>query len=282
MQPSVDEVKQEVCDRLSDGRKIKKLQTSLPDDATRDDEQMSSTSKELNESLSKEFVGDIVGFNIGKLYKKATVFPGDLIDLNNNDLSQLNEEIFCEMRSMIEETEFPGESASDSMKQQFVLSMIRKVIQFVKRVHRLEGHELKWSAEEFDFEFCMTEKDVIPDLPYIVLNGLANGQTTPKTYCAMVECRKDRLTDGVKQALTYLREIYVLNADHKTVYVFLGDPVEFQFLSYNESSGFKLCKNINFLFPEMLEQKSHWIEKYTSIVKIVYSVLCNRLNLPRN
>lgn len=289
-QPAIDAVETAICEHLKDGRQLKKLRTAQLNDSASEVQTSNETSKELKSSLSNMsngFVGRVLRVDINQLNAKGTICPEDLIDLRADDLTELNEAVFDEMNSMVSETVFPKGNVSVAMRQQFVIMMIRKIVQFVRRKHDLHDDKLKWSVQtdKFKFKFLEVEKDIIPD---IILYGLADSTTADaisedaeprlKTYCVVVGCKKDNLEDGVKRALVYLRKIYELNDDAKPVYGFSTDSINFEFLSY-DGRRFRLCTNLNFLFPGMFERRQRWLDEFTKILRVFYSVLCKRLDL---
>ena len=238
-----------------------------------------SDTTELNKSLSgmkPTFVAKCLGINFKALLTSATLNPANLVPLRTENLDSLYENIYQEMSAIVDQTEFPA-LAPESMKQYYVIQLIRTVINFMQTSFKLPSGVLKWSLnDQFKFPMKGVLKDIIPD---IILYSEMKGQKI--RYLAVIECKKDAVSDGDKKNLVYMSKLYDLNGDNRTIFGFSSNALEFDLISYNRINGFKLCNgSLRLLFPEMFAGKNLWLDHCKTFIKTFYSVLCYQIRLP--
>ena len=116
-------------------------------------------------------------------------------------------------------------------------------------------------------------------------------QTSNQYYLVVIECKFSTCEAALAQAVACLKGAFNTNNDGETVYGFCTTAKWFTFLSYNplEHSdkafqGFRYSKEMNFLFPRMVEPeyKGTWLAQNVEVVGIIFSVLCDKLKISRD
>ena len=286
IKPTIELIEEELLRHASDSenlRKKLKIAHTESEAAALDVERFSTSGiTELNKSLSgmkPSFVAECLGIDLKDLLNSATVNPANLVPLRTENLEVLCENVYQEMSAIVNQTEFPI-LVPESMKQYYVLQLIRTVIKFMQTSFKLPSGVLKWSLnDQFKFPMKGVLKDIIPD---IILYSEMKGQKKKEIkYLAVIECKKDTVSDVYKHNLVYMRKLYDLNGDDRTIFGFSSTALEFDLISYDRANGFKLCNgSLRLLFPEMFADKNLWLDHCKTFIKTFYSVLCHQIRLP--
>lgn len=107
--------------------------------------------------------------------------------------------------------------------------------------------------------------------PFVIVNAI---DISEEKYIMIIENKNASLAECFKQCILALKDSYDSNNDKKTVYGFLTTGVFWQLVTYNENE-IKMSDDIKVAFPRMKMNKQKWIDNYSIIIDIIYTILYN-------
>lgn len=106
---------------------------------------------------------------------------------------------------------------------------------------------------------------------FVIVNAI---DISEEKYIMIIENKNASLAECFKQCILALKDSYDSNNDKKTVYGFLTTGVFWQLVTYNENE-IKMSDDIKVAFPRIKMNKQKWIDNYSIIIDIIYTILYN-------
>ena len=195
------------------------------------------------------------------------------------ELSELFEEVYKALDDEARETGYPNRNTSEAHKSGFVRRLVSEVIKHIKKNFGVADNRLRRVEQaRLDFKVRNIVKSVIAD--FLI------SDEEHKLFLAAFECKAADPGNGLQQCVAYL--ISIFENRKKPVYGLYTDGTCYSLLSYSgvqSAEGFKIfdleSMGTNFMFKEMFTEKSKklWLEKSTIVIEVIYTILCNELNI---
>lgn len=245
----------------------------------------SSDSKKSFADMPIEYVSDCMSFDIMDLFDEQKESLSEMgVTLRSDDLSSLFESLYEFNTEKIKISGFPYLLVLESDKRIFVDLLLQKITSFISQKFNVNRKRLIQATKlKLSLPLGQVVKQVEPD--FTIFEKV---RCSKKHFLAVVECKDTCIDEAVKQGVGYAKAAFIANGDNQTVYGLATNTTSFRLISYNpadesaaEEGGFKLSKQFEYLFFKMEEEsrKQHWLDNNTEIVKVIYSILCEKLGL---
>ena len=239
-------------------------------------------------SLPSSIVDEEFNVNIKKIIRSSKPFPDEFLPLRNENLDMLFESVYSSLEEEVGLGEFPSKDVNEATQAGFVQIVLDKTILFMRSQFNLTDDQIKqikrFKHEHFTLYLPGEVKDAYADFSVGQLEDDLDDlddEKKKKVFLVVAEVKKGTSRSAVKQCVVYLKTISETNKA-QTVYGICANGREFRFLSLNSSGNFQLLHPIPFMYETMFDsgQKTKWLKNCTSPIRILFSILCDKLSIP--
>lgn len=227
----------------------------------------------------------LFGLDIERLLYEEKHEADSVVTLRNDDLTELFECVYNVLCMKMDNTKPPHVYDLEPQHCDYVKAVIEPIVSYLKRNFlKIKDEQLSLNTKQPAFEVKLGRhlKEVTPDF-------LVEGVKEDKKlyYFSIVEVKRFSCQLGVKQLVIHMKEcVYRNNQDKKPIYGFCMTGSHFNVVKYDPqdpekitNGDFKIFETNRFLFAEMRTKKKDWLDKCTLLVRIMYSILFEKLNL---
>lgn len=223
-----------------------------------------------------------------EVLRKKERDPRKLVSHFRENNFDLYEDVFNSLPHLIRLRKFPDEESTQNVRCQYVHLLLVLVLESIKK--RFAG--VGKLADLFGLEVVekesipgdvVSEKRLIPD--FVVRGKKMVGNDAVKCYVLVVKVRPETSGFGFRQGSAYTQQICELSEGKERAYGLSSNGTHFNLITYQPDEGFKLSKDMEFMFAQMFEKPhlnftSKYFNDYKLIIDLVYSVLCEKLDIP--
>lgn len=201
-----------------------------------------------------------------------------LVNLRTEDLTRLYDKVYESLQGELKKQgSFPDDLHLEGVKFGYVRALIDAIRDYICEDFELDDSRLRRQEQErFQIRLQGKRRNVKAD--FVIF------QDDPKKlYCAVVEVEKENCAYGIKQGLAYLRAAADANADNEKLYGFCTTATHFNVILFEPNVGYRLHEPLRLMYGRMFNpgEKARWIEDCHLIIKVMYSILCEKLRLPQ-
>ena len=226
--------------------------------------------------MKTEVVGRYLGLDINQLLFREKHNVGDLISVTQNNLDDLIKKVYNAIRPFVQFGRFPHDLVKKTFEFSYMEIIISLVLDHVQTKLGLDKDGLFLERNQRYFVKLNEE------LKKVRTDFVVRGE---KRYLVVVECLGASCSSGIKRCLVHMMCLYNLNNDQKAVYGICYNGTHFNLLKYEPNEKpelidhFTLLESSRFLFAEMYksEFEKDWTDNYTSLIRILYSILLEKL-----
>ena len=244
--------------------------------------------RESQKSYSKmniDFLSECFGFYIPDLLSKPASDLNDLdIQLRPDDLTDLFSRLYEYNCRKIKCDGFPVDLNSETDNGAFMDELFRAICNFIIKNFNVDRSKLV-RADKLQLPLLLGNVTKRIE-PYLTV--CSRIEISQKYYLIVVECKGVSLDEAVKQGLGYAKAAFNENKttfnDEQTIYAFVTNGAFIRLIYYNPTDwsaekGFKLSETFQYLFSRMEKAEKDWMAKNTLIVRVIYSILCKKIEL---
>lgn len=247
-----------------------------------------------NDKLSLSSVDDSIfkkefDVDIKELHLSASPLTKSFIALREDDLSSLYEAVYVSLQQEVNLGGYPIYYVKEGTKSGFVQILIDEVILFIRSKFHLTEDKIKikrYKEEHFRVWLNNKLENVYAELAVAGLytDEEKKGKKKKKYYLVVAELQIGYCWKALKQCTACMRSIFKLNRDQQTVFGICSTGTDYSFLCLDASGSFKLHEEMRLTFSTMFdsdESKSFWMKNRTLAIRILFTVLCDKLKISR-